>query len=91
VATVGLNRLYIVDAATGRSPVHCSSVSVVAPTALAADALATSVFLMGPRDGVAFIEGISGCACLVLEREGREHRSRTWRSAAPLSGGEGTS
>ena len=82
---------HIVDAATGRSPVHCSSVSVVAPTALAADALATSVFLMGPRDGVAFIEGLSGCACLVLDREGREHRSRTWRSAAPLSGGEGTS
>jgi FAD:protein FMN transferase len=75
---------HIVDAATGRSPVHCSSVSVVAPTALAADALATSVFLMGPRDGVAFIEGLSGCACLVLDRVGREHRSRAWRSAAPL-------
>jgi thiamine biosynthesis lipoprotein len=82
---------HIVDAATGRSPVHCSSVSVVAPTALAADALATSVFLMGPRDGVAFIEGLSGCACLVLDREGREHRSRTWRSAAPLNRGEETS
>jgi FAD:protein FMN transferase len=78
---------HIVDAATGRSPVHCSSVSVVAPTALAADALATSVFLMGPRDGVAFIEGLAGCACLVLDREGREHRSRAWRSAAPLDGG----
>ena len=78
---------HIVDAATGRSPVHCSSVSVVAPTAMAADALATSVFLMGPRDGVAFIEGLSGCACLVLDREGREHRSRAWRSAAPLDGG----
>jgi len=82
---------HIVDPATGRSPVHCSSVSVVAPTALAADALATSVFLMGPRDGVAFIEGLSGCACLVLDREGREHRSRTWRNAAPLDGGVGTS
>ena len=78
---------HIVDAATGRSPVHCSSVSVVAPTALAADALATSVFLMGPRHGVAFIEGLSGCACLILDREGREHRSRAWRSAAPLDGG----
>jgi FAD:protein FMN transferase len=82
---------HIVDAATGRSPVHCSSVSVVAPTALAADALATSVFLMGPRHGVAFIDGLSGCACLVLDREGREHRSRAWRSAAPLDGGEGRS
>jgi thiamine biosynthesis lipoprotein len=81
---------HIVDAATGRSPVRCSSVSVVAPTALAADALATSVFVMGPNDGLAFIEKLHGCACLILDRDGREHRSRRWRSATPLTGGNDT-
>lgn len=82
---------HIVDAVTGRSPAHCSSVSVVAPTALLADALATSVFVMGPRNGVAFIDTLSGCACLILDREGREYRSRDWRSAAFPDGGTATS
>ncbi len=82
---------HIVDAATGRSPVHCSSVSVIAPTAMAADALATSVFLMGPRRGVAFVDALPGCACLILDQEGLPHRSRTWRSATPLNGGGETS
>ncbi|MEK7240159.1 MAG: FAD:protein FMN transferase [Gemmatimonadota bacterium] len=82
---------HIVNAASGRSPVHCSSVTVVAPTALAADALATSAFVMGPRGGIALIEALPGCACLILDHEGREHRSRTWRSATPLNGGSETS
>ena len=82
---------HIIDAATGRSPAHCSSVSVVAPTAMAADALATSVFLMGPRRGVAFVDALPGCACLILDQEGLPHRSRSWRSATPLNGGGETS
>lgn len=78
---------HIVNAASGRSPAHCSSVTVVAPTALAADALATSAFVMGPRSGLALIDALSGCACLILDHEGRAHRSRAWRSVTPLNGG----
>ncbi len=81
---------HIVSAATGRSPGHCSSVTIVAPTTLAADALATSVFVMGPTNGIAFIEKLRGCACLILDHEGRAHRSRRWRSAIPLTGGSDT-
>ena len=82
---------HIVNAVTGRSPAHCTSVSVVAPTSMAADALATSVFIMGPRQGVAFIEALPGCACLVLDHEGGVHRSAAWPSATPLTGGNETS
>ena len=82
---------HIVNAVTGRSPAHCTSVSVVAPTSMAADALATSVFVMGPRQGVAFIEALPGCACLVLDHEGGVHRSAAWPSATPLTGGNETS
>lgn len=82
---------HIVDATTGRSPAHCSSVSVVAPTAMAADALATAAFVMGPKDGVAFIAALPGCACLILDHDGRAHRSRSWHSAPPLNGGSATS
>jgi len=81
---------HIVDATTGRSPGLCSSVTIVAPTTLAADAIATSVFVMGPKDGLAFIEKLHGCAGLILDREGREYRSRRWRSATPLTGGDDT-
>ncbi len=74
---------HIVDARTGRSPTHSVSVSVLAPTATAADALATAVLVMGPRAGVAFIERLRDCACLIIDRDGHALRSRGWRSAAP--------
>jgi len=78
----GQERHHIVDAATGRSPVHSASVSVVAPTAMAADALATSIFLMAPQEGVAFVDALRGCECLIVDRCGGQFRSRGWRSAA---------
>lgn len=90
VATSGSYEIYydrdrsyhhIVSARTGDSPRSSESVSVVAPTALAADALATAVFVMDPERGVAFIESLPGCACLVVDHTGRQKRSSGWRSA----------
>jgi thiamine biosynthesis lipoprotein len=75
---------HIVSAGTGASPGTIQSVSVVAPTAMAADALATSVFVMGPDRGVAFIDSFPQCACLIVDRHGRQRRSKGWRSAADL-------
>ena len=60
VATSGSYEIYfdrdrsyhhIVSARTGDSPRSSESVSVVAPTTLAADALATAVFVMEPEPG----------------------------------------
>jgi thiamine biosynthesis lipoprotein len=79
---------HIVSAATGRSPADAQSVTVVAPTAMAADALATGTFVLGPRAGLALIERLAGCACLIIDRDGRQWRSRGWRSASPIDGGE---
>jgi len=90
VATSGSYEIYfdpdrthhhIVSPRTGASPQTHQSVSVVAPTTMAADALATSVFVMEPERGVAFIESIPQCACLIVDRNGRQLRSRGWRSA----------
>lgn len=77
---------HIVDAGSGSSPGHSTSVSVVAPTAMAADALATAVFLMEPRHGVAFIERLRGCECLIVDRNGGQFRSRGWKSAGVAHG-----
>ncbi|MCJ7627261.1 MAG: FAD:protein FMN transferase [Longimicrobiales bacterium] len=93
VATSGSYEIYfdrerthhhIVSARSGESPQSSQSVSVVAPTTLAADALATSVFVMEPERGVAFIESLPQCACLIVDHQGRQLRSQRWRSATDL-------
>jgi len=93
VATSGSYEIYfdkeqihhhIVSARTGSSPQTSQSVSVLAPTTLAADALATSVFVMEPERGVEFIESFPQCACLIVDHQGRQMRSKGWRSATDL-------
>ena len=70
---------HIVDGATGRSPNHHMSVSVLAPTAMAADALATAVFVLDAARGVALVESLAHCECLILDSDGRQFRSTGWR------------
>ena len=81
---------HIVDARTGHSPTEVVSVSVVAPATLAADALATSVFVLGPADGIALVNRLRGCACLAIAGDGRRWESRRWRSAPRENRGETT-
>ena len=91
VATSGSYEIYfdrdklfhhVVNSRTGRSPDLSQSVSVQAPSAMAADALATGVFVMEPRKGIEFIDSLPGCECLVIDNEGHQLRSRSWKSAA---------
>ena len=53
---------HIVDPRTGASPDAVASVTVVAPTAMAADALATAAFVVGPAAGIELLErhGVNG-------------------------------
>ncbi len=97
VATSGSYEIYfdrerqfhhIVNARTGRSPDGCAGVTVVAPTAMAADALATAVFVMGPEEGVRFIDRLGGSACFIVAQDGRWLRSQNWKSAGPIPGTE---
>lgn len=73
---------HIVDPATGRSPRADASVSVTARTALEADALSTGVFVMDPAAGTAFVDGLSGCESLIIDRGGRKWESRGWRAGS---------
>ena len=75
---------HLVDGGSAVSPGHARSVSVMAPTAMDADALATAVFILGPAAGLKFIDSRAGCACLILDRNGRRLTSRGWTSA-PLN------
>jgi thiamine biosynthesis lipoprotein len=53
---------HILDPRTGRPAQRAASASVVAPTALQADALSTAAFVLGPGDGVDLLErlGLDG-------------------------------
>jgi thiamine biosynthesis lipoprotein len=77
---------HIVDPATGSSPGLADSVSVTAPTAMAADAVSTSVFVMGPARGVRLADSLPRCECLVLASS-RGGRGGRWRSSGWRSSG----
>ena len=53
---------HIIDPRTGTSPDAVASVTVVAPTAMSADALATAAFVLGPTAGIRLLErqGVDG-------------------------------
>lgn len=70
---------HLVDGRTGRSPSHHVSVSILAPTAIAADALATAVFVLDAPRGLALVESLAHCDCLILDANGRQFRSSGWR------------
>lgn len=71
---------HIVDGRTGLSPDIAASVTVRADTVMDADAMATSVFVMQPVDGINFINGQPGCECLVVGNNGRVAKSNGWQA-----------
>ncbi len=71
---------HIADPATGLSPSNTTSASVTAPTAMAADALATALMVMGPERGTKFIDMLSEHESLIVTRDKRERRSSGWVS-----------
>jgi len=58
---------HIVDPRTGLSPQDVASVTVIAPSAMLADALATTAFVMGSDDGLPWLEQM-GVEALIVTR-----------------------
>ncbi|MFO7600200.1 MAG: FAD:protein FMN transferase [Candidatus Desulfacyla sp.] len=73
---------HIVDPRTGQSPQESASVSVLAKTAMEADAFSTTVFVMAPERGTRFIDSRPGCESLVVTKGNRKITSAGWKSAA---------
>jgi thiamine biosynthesis lipoprotein len=71
---------HIANPKTGHSPVINVSASVLAPTAMEADALATSMLVMSPSKGVLLINSLPRCDSLVVTRRDRFIRSAGWKS-----------
>lgn len=61
---------HIFDPRTGYSPTELASVSVLAPTAMQADALSTALFVLGSEQGVKLIQQTRADAFFVLKDGG---------------------
>ncbi len=66
---------HIVDPRTGYSASSCISATVIADTCTQADVLATSVFVLGPVDGMELVESLDNVEALIIDSEGKVIKS----------------
>ena len=73
---------HIVNPKTGLSPEQTSSLSVMGSKTMDADALATAVLVMGPDQGIGFIDSLPPYESLIMTKDGSRLKSKGWKSAA---------
>lgn len=76
---------HILDPRSGEPISGRSSVSVIAPSGLLADGLATAIDVLGPRDGLQLLKNYDQAAALMITDEHRELRISTspnWEKVA---------
>lgn len=71
---------HILDPRTGYPSTGCMSATISAPDAALADALATSMCVLGPVEGMALIERLPRVEALLVDMEGKVHASTGLRS-----------
>lgn len=60
---------HIVNPHSGRSPAELASSTVIAPSATLADALATTLMVLSPREGLSLIERWPACEALLITKD----------------------
>ncbi len=75
VAINGERYTHIIDPRTGYPVRGLESVSVFAPKAELADALATALFVMGRETGLNFVNQLKGVDCVMVDDEGKIYKS----------------
>ena len=76
------SRHHIFDPHTGESPGELASVSVLAPTAMSADALSTTLFVLGLQRGMESLREYPGTDALMILKDGRRFATRGFPFAA---------
>lgn len=61
---------HILSPATGKPVGELASVTILAPTSLVADALSTSVFVLGPEKGLALVEAMDDVSAILIRLDG---------------------
>jgi thiamine biosynthesis lipoprotein len=78
----GTGEHHIVDPRSGASPRELASVTVLAPSAMAADALATAAFVLGIQEGLALVAHM-GLDALMVTRDGGLRQTPHWPGVVP--------
>jgi|GEM_PF-198071 len=65
----GVRYAHIIDPRSGRPVTGVAGVTVIAPTAVRADALSTTCFVLGPDDGLRLLDAFPGCQALWVPDE----------------------
>ncbi len=66
---------YILNPKTGYSDSKCISVTIITESGTAADALATSIFVMGPDAGMVLVESLDDVECFMVDSDRAIHFS----------------
>lgn len=80
----GVRYHHIVDPRTGRPARGCAGVTLTAPDATTADAMATAVFVLGPERGLRLVEESEGVEVLIVDQEMEITMSAGMRSRVQL-------
>lgn len=72
----GKRYAHIIDPRTGYPSHGLSSATIFAPRAELADALATSVFVMGIDTGIDFVNQLDGIECILVDEQGKVYYSK---------------
>ena len=82
---------HIIDPKTGFPATASREVTIYAPTAFLADALDDAVFILGPKKGLALVEGTPDCGALIVDASNqvwisKRLEGKLQRTAAPTDG-----
>jgi thiamine biosynthesis lipoprotein len=67
----GVRYHHILNPSTGKSAGEVRSVTVIGPDATMTDGLSTSVFVLGPKAGLALIESLAGYETVIVDKQHR--------------------
>jgi FAD:protein FMN transferase len=79
---------HILSPQSGCSPPWSVSATVMAPSAEEADALATSLMLLPPKEGLSLIDQDNRLAAMLISRKGKKDRSLRWPGTPGAREGE---
>jgi thiamine biosynthesis lipoprotein len=82
---------HIIDPKTGYPATASREVTIFAPTAFLADALDDAAFILGPKDGLALVDGTPDCAAVIVDAQNQVWMSKSLEGklirTAPPTGG----
>ncbi len=81
----GVRYHHIISPKTGRSAGELRSVTILGPNATRTDALSTSVFVLGLKEGLALIDRLDDVEAVIIDNRGEMHMSKGMANQASPS------